>query len=319
MMPLLSRRAILAGAASLATFGPTGDAGAGTQVLRLGDQKGGVEALLRAAGLLNDLPYQIEIAQFAAAQPLLEALNAGAVDVAWAGDAPTTFALANGTPARIVSAHRSNGAGTALLVPEDSAIKTVADLKGRRVGTSRGSIGQALVFSAMRNEGLPPSAVTFAYLLPAEAKTALAAGSIDVWATWGVYVAQARLVDHYRQIVDGSHGLLSGLGYLNALDTAIAEKRTAVADIVGRAARAARWAVGHVDEYAHDWASRVGVSVDVARLSFTTAPSLAVPIDAQVVADQQKTADLYVEGGLIAHPIDVRKFFDDSFNHEVKT
>jgi len=313
----LSRRAALAalsGAVSIAAFG---SARATAPVLRLADQKGGLAALLHAAGELNNIPYRLEAAQFQAAAPLFEALNAGAVDVAWAGDAPTTFALANGTPAHIVSAHRSNGAGTALVVKADSPVSTVADLPGRRIGTSRGSIGQALVIAALRARNLKADAVTYAYLLPAEAKTALEAGAIDVWATWGVFVAQARLVDRDRVIVDGSNGLLSGLGYLNALDTAISEKPQLLRDFVGRAARASRWSVSHVDEYARDWAAAVRVAFDVARLSFTTAPTVAVPIDDSVIADQQRTTDLYVDAGLIARRIDSRGFFDAAFNDAV--
>jgi sulfonate transport system substrate-binding protein len=310
----LSRRAILAGAVSVAAFGT---ARAGVPVLRLGDQKGGVEALLRAAGQLDNLPYKIEIAQFSAAAPLLEALNAGALDIAWAGDAPTTFALANGTPAHIVSSHRSNGAGTALLVKPGSPVKSVADLQGRSIGTSRGSIGQALVLSALRASGLPPKSVKFAYLLPAEAKSALESDGVDAWATWGVYVAQGRLIDKYRQVIDGSNGILSGLGYLVALDTAIADKRAELHDIVGRAARASRWSVAHVDEYARYWSGLVGVSFDVARLSFITAPTTAVPIDDGVIADQQRTTDLYTGAGLLSRHIDARGFFDASFNDAV--
>jgi len=314
MTQRLTRRSALAGAVAVATFGR---ARADAPVLRLGDQKGGVEALLRAAGEFPTLPYRLEIAHFPAAAPLLEALNAGAIDIAWAGDAPTTFALANGVPAKIVSAHRSNGAGTALLVTPDSPILTAADLPGKRIGTSHGSIGQALAIAALRANKLPQDAVRYAYLLPAEARAALEAGDVDVWASWGVFVAQARLIDRYRVIVDGSHGLLSGLGYLAAQDSAIAEKRPLLHDLVGRAARAARWAVANVDAYARYWSGVVGVSFDVARLAFTTAPTLAVPIDAGVIADQQRTADLYTGAGLIARSVDVRDFFDASFNDAV--
>jgi sulfonate transport system substrate-binding protein len=314
MIPSLSRRAAIAGAVAIASVGR---ARADAPVLRLGDQKGGLAALLHAAGEADDLPYRLEIAQFPAAAPLLEALNAGAIDIAWAGDAPTTFALANGVPAHIVSAHRSNGAGTALLVKADSPVRGVADLKGRQIGTSRGSIGQALAIAALRANNLPPDSVGYAYLLPADAKAALEAGAIDVWASWGVFVAQAVLVDRDRVLVDGSHGLLSGLGYLAALDSAIADKRALLHDLVGRAARASRWAVANVDAYSRYWSGIVGVSFEVARLSFTTAPTLAVPIDAGVVADQQRTADLYTGAGLIARHVDVAAFFDASFNDAV--
>jgi len=173
MTARLSRRAALvalSGSISAAAFGP---AQADTPVLRLADQKGGLASLLRAAGELEGIPYRLEVAQFQAAAPLFEALNAGAVDIAWAGDAPTTFALANGTPAHIVSAHRSNGAGTALVVKAASPVATVADLPGRIIGTSRGSIGQALAFAVLRANGLEAETVRFAYLLPADAKAAL--------------------------------------------------------------------------------------------------------------------------------------------------
>lgn len=208
MTGLLHRRSVLAGGAGLLA-GAAAPTGAPAITLRLGDQKGGLEAQLRAAGELHDLPYRLEIAQFPAAAPLLEALNAGAVDIAAAGDAPTTFALAHGTPAHIVAAVRSNGAGTALLVKNASPVRRLADLSGRTIATGRGSIGHALVLSALRANGLAANAVRFAFLLPADAKAALEAGAVDAWSAWGVFVAQARLVDGDRVVVDGSGGVLT--------------------------------------------------------------------------------------------------------------
>lgn len=314
--PTASRRALLVGGVALLAA-PALARAQPAVLLRLGDQKGGVEALLKASGQIADLPFRIEINQFVAAAPLLEALNAGAVDLAWAGDAPTTFALANGTPAKIVAAHRTTGAATALLVKPDSPIRTVADLKGKTIGTSRGSIGQALVLSALKAQGLPFNTVKFAFLLPAEAKTALESGAVDAWSTWGVFIAQGRVVDNYRVVVDGSNGILSGLSYLNALDSAIAGKRAAVAEIVRRVALARLWANGHVDDYARFWAGLVGVSFEVAKFSFETAPSNPERIDDKVVADQQATADLYTAAGLVQRRLDVRQFFDTSFNGSV--
>ena len=178
MTTRLSRRAALAALAGAISAAAFGRAQADAPVLRLADQKGGLASLLRAAGELDGIPYRLEVVQFQAAAPLFEALNAGAVHIAWAGDAPTTFALANGTPAHIVSAHCSNGAGTALVVKAASPVATVADLPGRIIGTSRGSIGQALAFAVLRANGLEAETVRFAYLLPADAKAALEAGSI---------------------------------------------------------------------------------------------------------------------------------------------
>jgi sulfonate transport system substrate-binding protein len=55
-------------------------------VLRVGDQKGGNRSLLDISGLSKDLPYKIEWSEFPAAAPILEALNAGALDVGKAVD-----------------------------------------------------------------------------------------------------------------------------------------------------------------------------------------------------------------------------------------
>ena len=99
MTTRLSRRAALAALAGAISAAAFGRAQADAPVLRLADQKGGLASLLRAAGELDGIPYRLEVVQFQAAAPLFEALNAGAVDITWAGDAPT-FALANGTPAQ---------------------------------------------------------------------------------------------------------------------------------------------------------------------------------------------------------------------------
>ena len=68
-----------------------------------------------------------------------------------------------------------------------------------------------------------------------------------------------------------------------------------------------------------NWAGLVGARVDVARLSFTTAPTRPVPIDDGVIAAQQATADLYTDAGVIGRRLDVRGFFDASFNDALAT
>ena len=94
--------------------------------LRIADQKGGMRSQLEAANALQNLPYDIKWAEFPAAAPLAEALNAGAVDAGIIGDAPLLFALANGAPVKAIAVDKSNPAGTAVLVSPGSAIKTAA-------------------------------------------------------------------------------------------------------------------------------------------------------------------------------------------------
>ena len=308
---MIGRRSLLVAASALVVGRHAQAAG---PVLRVGDQKGGTQSVMKAAGALEDLPYRIEWSQFAAAAPLLEALNADAVDLAFAGDAPTTFALAAGLRGRIVGATRGSGASTAIVVPKASPISSVADLKGRSIATNRGSIGHALVLAVAEAEKWTPSDYKFVNLLPSEAKSALSSGAVDAWCSWGVYIAQARLADEARVIVDGSNGLLTGLSYLVATDQAIAARRLQMLDFSRRLVSARRWAATHRDDYARVLAAEIGVSQPVARLTFDTEVPLPVSIDEQVIADQQRTADRYLRAGVIRARMDASSAFDPSFN-----
>ncbi|HWK44850.1 MAG TPA: ABC transporter substrate-binding protein [Stellaceae bacterium] len=320
---LVTRRLFLgASAATLAIGALPGMTRAATPispgtVLRAGDQKGGNEAVMKAAGVLDDLPYKLQWNQFAAAAPLLEALNAGAVDTAYASDSPTTFALASGVEARIVAAYRGSGAGTAIVVPANSPIHEIGQLKGHPIATNRGSVGHALLLAIAEREGWSADDIRLANLLPSDAKAALAAGSVEAWSTWNVYVAQAQLVDGARVIIDGGNGLLSGLSFVTATTTAITEKRAALADFLGRLARARRWALQNTDAYARVLAAEIGVSEAVAKRWLETDSPRAVAIDDQVIADEQRTADRYQSARLIRARLDATAVFDRSFNAAV--
>src|SRR5882762_1585038 len=107
--------------------------------LRVGDQKGNAQAVMEAACVLKDVPYQIEWKEFPAAAPLLEALGAGAIETGLVGDAPFTFAAAANVPVKAIAAIRQSRAGLAVLVPKDSPIRDFEGLKGKKIATGRGS------------------------------------------------------------------------------------------------------------------------------------------------------------------------------------
>ena len=158
--------------------------------LRIADQKGGMRSQLEAANALQNLGYEIKWAEFPAAAPLAEALNAGAVDAGIIGDAPLLFALANGAPVKAIAVDKSNPAGTAVLVPPGSSLKRAADLKGKRIATGKGSIGHYVALKALQQAGISPTEVQWVFLGPVDAKVALLNGSVDAWATWEPYTTQ---------------------------------------------------------------------------------------------------------------------------------
>src|SRR3982074_3623009 len=103
--------------------------------LLVADQKGNSQAVMEAAGVLKDVPYRIEWKEFPAAAPLLEALGAGAIETGLVGDAPFTFAAAANVLVRAIAAVRQSRDGLAVLVPEQSPIKSFDDLRGKKIAT----------------------------------------------------------------------------------------------------------------------------------------------------------------------------------------
>lgn len=311
----LGRRRIVAGAglgAAGLALPAIGLHAQGRPVLKAGDQKGGLRALLEAADALQGLAYDIQWSEFPAAAPLAEALNANAVDSGPIGDAPLIFALAAGTKVKAIGANRSDAYGTAVLVRPDSPLKTAADLKGRRVATNRGSIGHFVTLKAITAAGLKPEDVNLRFLAPADAKLALTQGSVDAWATWEPYTALAETSGHARVLASG-RGLLPGLSYLAATDAAIAAKRPVLQDFLQRVVRAQAWSYRNVDAFSATLARIIGIPPEAAKLQFERRQQKWVPIDAAVIADQQRTADFYREVGLIRQPLQVAATFDTGF------
>ncbi|WP_020723110.1 ABC transporter substrate-binding protein [Variovorax atrisoli] len=308
----LARGTAAAAAVASAVAFPAVVSAQGRPVLKAGDQKGGLRALLEAAGGLEGLGYDIQWSEFPAAAPLAEALNAAAVDSGPIGDAPLIFALAAGTRVKAIGANRSDSYGTAVLVRPDSTLKTAADLKGKSVATNRGSIGHYVTLKAITSAGLKPEDVNLRFLAPADAKLALTQGSVDAWATWEPYTALAEVSKHARVLVSG-RGLLPGLSYLAATDSAIAAKRPVLQDFLQRVVKAQLWSYRNVDAYSAALARIIGIPPEAAKLQFERRQQKWVPIDAQVIADQQGTADFYRQVGLIKQPLDVKGTFDTGF------
>lgn len=289
-------------------------------VLVIGDQRGGAQALLTASGALEGAPYRIKWALFPAAAPLLEALDAGAIDIGGIGGAPFAFAFASGAHIKAVTAYRpaGNGAGkaSAIVVSRDSPIRALPDLQGKRIATIRGSAGQDLVLRLFERARLDPKTIRWTYLSNGESKAALASGSIDAWSTWGSYVGIAVLEDGDRIVADGGN-LPTGVGFYAANDKAIDTKRAMLADYIARLARARDWARRHPDDYARVLARETGIPFEVARFSAQSNLGSAVSIDAALIAEQNQIFERYHAAGIIPRIPEADKGYDGSFNDAI--
>lgn len=280
-----------------------------------GDQVFLLRSRLEAAGQLTDVPYEIEFTSFAGAAPLFEALNAGAVDTAIAGDIPIIFAAAAGVPFRIVAASRSSAQGIGILVPKGSPVTSVAELRGRKVivSSARGSVSQYLLFGALEAAGVPTAEVDIGYMLPNDAAAAFAAGRIEAWAIFGVYQVKAEL-DGARVLRRGD-GINTGLGGIVASDKALADpgKRAAVGDFLQRVRRANDWCLANPEAYAKIFAERTGVSEDIARVSVSWDNSKVVDLTPEVIAELQHLTERLHGYGILEKTVDIAAITDTGF------
>ena len=172
------------------------------------------------------------------------------------------------------------------------------------------------MLAALEDANLAKGDVTLSFLLPAEAKAALTSGSLDAWSTWEPYTSQLVLSGEARIVRDGQ-GITPGLGFQVAHVEAIEAKRGELEDFVRRLAKARVWESANREAYAATWAKLIGLPKEIPLRWFAGANTRPVPIDAEVVAAEQRTIDLYVRNGLITKPIKAADVLDPSFNKAV--
>ncbi len=310
-MPPISRRSLIGSAALTLLAACSKGAGGKSDTLYVGDQRGGSKVVIDAAGKLRDVPYRIEWSAFPNAAPLLEALNAGAIDTGIGGDAAFIFAIGTGAAIKAIGAQKYQGPGPVLVVPGGSSIRTIADIAGKRIATPRGSIAHNFILAAIEAQGKPLDAVTFAFLSPQDGQAALQGGSVDGWAIWdpGAALAAkggARLIF--------AEGLVPSYALLFGRDGAIADKRPLLADYHARLYAGWDWAVKNRDAYAALLHAETGISIDIWKTVNARTVRVGTGITDALIADQQRTADRYVRAGLLEQAVDVRKGFDTSFS-----
>lgn len=281
-----------------------------TTTLSVGDQRGNARAILEAAGELKNTPYRVEWHEFANAAPLLEAMRAGSIDAGSVGDAPLTFAVAAGLDATAILATRY--AGNAILVKKGSPVHSVKDLQGKRIATVKGSSGHNLALQALQKAGVDPKTVNFVFTTPAEATLVLDQGGVDAVATWEPYVSFATHQSGAEIITDGK--AYPALSYLVASNSAIASKKTELADFSQRLTRARAWGTQHPAEYARVISKLLRIPQDVALAKVNREGNTVDSDSAEVLAVQQNTADFYLRNGLIPKPLKTASFIDLSLS-----
>ncbi|MCS0600909.1 ABC transporter substrate-binding protein [Streptomyces sp. LP11] len=294
--------------------------GKGSVTLNVGDQKGGSEAILRAAGELKNLDYKIKWSTFTSGPPLLEAVNAKAVDIGGVGNTPPVVAAGSDSKISVVAAWHGTSKSDAILVPNSSKLTAPNQLKGRSVAVAQGSSAHFQLVASLQAAGLSLDDVKVKYLQPADALAAFTSGKVDAWAVWDPYTSQVLQAKQGRVLTTGE-GITNGLTFQVAAPSALADpkKAAAVKDYLTRLRRAQDWVHGHQEEWAREWAKDTGLPYETAlgavRRSVST--RVAVAVDKPLIASEQQLADTFTNLQLIPKKVRFADFVDDRFNGDL--
>jgi sulfonate transport system substrate-binding protein len=274
--------------------------------IRIGYQRNGVWPLLKAKGVLEALFPESTItwAVFPAGPQLLEALNAGSLDIGSTGDTPPIFAQAAGTPLVYVSVISGSGAGSAVLVPEDSPLQTPADLAGKKVAFQKASSAHLLTVRSLETFGLTYEDIEPVFLAPSEARAAFESGSIDAWTIWDPFRAAAIEELGARALVEGQDVAASN-AFIEASNSFVEQYPETLRTILGAVSEWQDWIYDNQDEYAEILAAETGLEVSVIKSSLRAEVQHYRWIDDDAIAYQQSVADIFYNLGLIPELLNI--------------
>jgi len=283
------------------------------KTLRIGYQKYGTLTLLKARGTLEKrlAPQGITVkwTEFPAGPQLLEGLNVGAIDFGTVGEAPPIFAQAAGAQLAYIGNEPPAPTSEAIVVPKTSTLKSVADLRGKRVALNKGSNVHYLLVRQLEKAGIPWSEIQPVYLPPADARAAFERGAVDAWVIWDPFLAAAEKQLGVRVLADGrdasgKHLVSNHQFYLASRPYANA-RPDVVAVILDELAQLGQWAEKHPQDATQFLAKETGLDTQVLALAVSRFAYGAKPVTPEVLAEQQRIADAFVTLKLIPKPIKV--------------
>lgn len=303
---LLATFAIVAGLALLSGFGATAQA---AEPLRIGYQKYGTLVILKARGELEQrlAPLGIEVkwTEFPSGPVLLEALNVGSIDYGTVGEAPPIFAQAAGADLVYVGNEPPAPQSEAIVVRKTSSIKSVGDLKGKKIALNKGSNVHYLLVKVLQQNGLQYRDVQVVFLPPADARAAFERGSVDAWVIWDPFLAAAQTQLGARVLADGKGAVRNHQFYVAT--RAYTNKHPEVTKILlEELDKIDQWGKKNPKEVAAFLAPQIGLDLPTVELAAQRHSYGIQPVSAAVLAEQQKIADAFYELKLIPKKIAVK-------------
>ena len=296
------------GFAVAATLGLSSLSAPAADNLRIGYQKYGTLILLKAHGTLEPrlekLGVKVSWTEFPAGPQLLEGLNVGSVDFGTTGETPPIFAQAAGAQLAYVGFEPAAPSGEAIVVPKDSPIRSVAELKGKKVALNKGSNVHYLLVRALEQAGLRYTDIDPVFLPPADARAAFERGSVDAWVIWDPFLAAAETSVGARVIKDGK-GIVNNYQFYLAEKSFANRRPDVVAAVFDEIAKVDVWARANPKEAAAALAPLTKLDEATLAQALGRGGYGVGYLNDKVIAQQQQIADTFFNLKLIPKAISI--------------
>lgn len=284
--------------------------------LNVATYKGAAPTFFAEAGI-EPAPYTVKYAEFTGGNLSFEALVSGTLDISPMSEIPPIFGIKNHAPVKLIAVLTGDVNNQAFIVPKDSTVQSVAQLKGKRIGYIRSTSSHYFLLKALKEQGLTFNDIQPMALTPQDGFAAFQNGALDAWVCFGYFIQLAEQRSGARVLKTGQ-GYLSGNYVIAANQNSIADplKHQAITDYILREYRSWQWIASHPEEWASKSAKVLGMPREVflAQYRAQSGPRLLRPVDDAAVKSQQDVADLFFEAGVLPQHLDVSGIWDRSFH-----
>jgi ABC transporter, substrate-binding protein, aliphatic sulfonates family len=262
------------------------------------------------------LGAKVEWVEFQSGPPMIEAMASNHLDFAGMGNMPPISAQAAGVEFKIVSQLLDGKNNVAIIVPTESEIKSIADLKGKKVAVTKGSNAYNFLYRVLEKAGLKESDIQEIQLQPDETQPSFEGGKVDAWAVWDPYISLNTLSGKARVLADGeSEGVLSPSFQLVRGDFA-KEYPELVTLYLKTFEQALQWEKSNQDEAFQRYADERSIPLELVKGIQSRSASINIPVSDEIIAGQQDTADFQFGLGTIRKQINVSEVFDNQYIEE---
>jgi sulfonate transport system substrate-binding protein len=261
----------------------------------------------------NKVGAKVNWIEFQSGPSYFEAIASDRLDFGRVGNIPVLAGQTAAVGFKEIATASLGEKGDVILIPKDSTIKTIQDLKGKQIAVSKASSAYGLLYKALEFGGLKPGDVKIIQLQPDEAQPAFETGKIDAWAIWEPFQSIQVLKNGAKVLADGSTVKSYSAGFQIVRSKFAEEHPDLVVLYLKVTEKATKWQNEHVDEAIELYANLKKQDKETMRRVLQNSEPANIPITPEVVKTQQETAQLLNSVGGLKGEIDVSKVVDNRY------